>query len=283
MKIQVQIGPVSEKKTPCLLVGVCEEETDSVKKKNILCLTGRELDNIFEEKEFTGKHQETLLLHMGADSTCRRVLLVGLGKKDTLNAEQIRRAAGFATNLIKGIKIPSFAVDAVSFMSEEVSPADASRALSEGILLADYRFDRYQTENMCEKPPVIENVDFYSHDDLLGQELLNAARMAQDVCNAVFFSRDLVNEPGNVKSPEYLAHQARTMAAKAGLKCTVLDKDELEKEGMGALLGVSQGSAREPRLIILEYVGADPEEDPVVLVGKGVVFDSGGDIPQACR
>lgn len=276
MKIQVQIGPVSEKKTPCLVVGVYEEETGVARKESILRLTGRDLGNIFAEKEFTGKHQQTMLLHMGADRACRRVLLVGLGKAENIDAEKIRRAVGAATNLIKGIKAHSFAVDVASFMGEGSVPQAIGQVLSEGIFLADYRFDRYQTQNAEDKPPLIEKVDFCSNNSSLGQDLLVGIGQAQGICEAVFLSRDLVNEPGNVKSPEYLAQQARSMAAKAGLKCRVLEKAELEKEGMGALLGVAQGSSREPRLIVLEYVGADPDEDPVVLVGKGVVFDSGG-------
>ncbi len=276
MKIQVQIGPVIEKKTPCLLVGIFEEETDSTWTESIFWLTGRNLTHIFQDKEFTGKHQETLLLHMGSEKACLRILLVGLGKEKEITPEKIRRAVGSATGLIKGMKVSAFAVDVASFISEGASPTDISQVLGEGILLADYRFDRYQTENAEEKPPLIDYVDFCAQDEALEHDLLAGIGLAQSVCEAVFFSRDLVNEPGNVKSPDYLAQQARAMAEKAGLKCTILGKAELEKEGMGALLGVAQGSVREPRLIVLEYVGADPDEDPVVLVGKGVVFDSGG-------
>jgi leucyl aminopeptidase len=267
---------VTEKKTPCLVVGIFEEETDSSRTENIFWLTGRNLTHIFKDKEFTGKHQKTLLLHMGSEKPCLRVLLVGLGKENEITPEKIRRAVGSATNLIKEIKVSSFAVDVASFISEGASPTDLSQVLSEGILLANYRFERYQTEKPEEKLPVIETVDFCTNDASLEQDLVDGIGVAQSVCEAVYFSRDLVNEPGNVKSPEYLAQRARAMAEKAGLKCTVLEKAELEKEGMGALLGVAQGSAREPRLIILEYVGADPDQDPVVLVGKGVVFDSGG-------
>ncbi|MEZ4484379.1 MAG: leucyl aminopeptidase [Syntrophotaleaceae bacterium] len=88
-------------------------------------------------------------------------------------------------------------------------------------------------------------------------------------------ARDLVNEPGNVKSPAFLAEQAQVMAEELGLQCTVLDRPALEQEGLGALLGVAQGSIREPRLIVMHYRGAG-DERPIALVGKGVVFDSGG-------
>lgn len=89
-------------------------------------------------------------------------------------------------------------------------------------------------------------------------------------------ARDLVNQPGNIKSPEYMATQAAEMATAAGLKCMVLDRAQLKTEGCGALLAVGQGSVREPRLIVLEYLGGNPGEKPLALVGKAVVFDSGG-------
>jgi leucyl aminopeptidase len=92
----------------------------------------------------------------------------------------------------------------------------------------------------------------------------------------VAVARDLVNEPGNVKSPEFLAQHARSLAEEAGLDCTVLEKAELEREGLGALLGVAQGSVREPRLIILRYRGGNGDARPIALIGKGVVFDAGG-------
>jgi leucyl aminopeptidase len=92
----------------------------------------------------------------------------------------------------------------------------------------------------------------------------------------VNLARDLVNEPGNVKSPEWLAGQAAAAAAGGGFSCTVLERAELAREGCGALLGVAQGSVREPRLIVLEYRGGAEGAAPVALVGKGVVFDAGG-------
>jgi leucyl aminopeptidase len=99
---------------------------------------------------------------------------------------------------------------------------------------------------------------------------------ARCICRGVALARDLVNEPGNVKSPEFLAAKAKEMARETGLKCTVLGQKELEKEGCGALLGVAQGSIREPRLIVLEYHGGNHDAQPIALIGKGVVFDAGG-------
>ena len=87
-------------------------------------------------------------------------------------------------------------------------------------------------------------------------------------------ARDLVNQPGNVKSPAYLAEQAAAAASEGGFDCTVLDREALQCEGCGALLGVAQGSVREPCLIVMSYRGGGEGKAPVALVGKGVVFDA---------
>jgi len=106
-------------------------------------------------------------------------------------------------------------------------------------------------------------------------EAYAAAAAAGIVCDGVALARDLVNAPGNAKSPEVLAERCRSEALAAGVACTILDRAALEAEGMGGILGVAQGSAREPRLIVLEYRGAG-EEKPLALIGKGIVFDAGG-------
>ncbi|MGK2905005.1 MAG: leucyl aminopeptidase, partial [Desulfuromonadales bacterium] len=103
-----------------------------------------------------------------------------------------------------------------------------------------------------------------------------ALERAQIICRAVMLARDLVNAPGNVKSPVHLAEQARAAAEASTLQCIILGLKELTEEGFGALLGVAQGSKREPQLIILEHRGGNKNDAPVALIGKGVTFDAGG-------
>jgi leucyl aminopeptidase len=103
-----------------------------------------------------------------------------------------------------------------------------------------------------------------------------AIEKAGYIVEGVTLARNLVNEPGNIKSPAYLASQARELAEQVGIKCEILDQDQLAALGFGALLGVAQGSTRTPKLITLEYNGGNHDAQPIVLVGKGVVFDAGG-------
>jgi leucyl aminopeptidase len=146
--------------------------------------------------------------------------------------------------------------------------------LSEGALLGSYKFDRYQTEaDDVDKQPIrVVLLAAAAEQDAVQAGIA----VAEAVCAGVILARDLVNEPGNIKSPDYLARQAQQMCAEAGIECTVLGQKELEKEKMGALLGVAQGSVREPRLIVMQYRGGVNGQKPIALVGKGVVFDAGG-------
>jgi leucyl aminopeptidase len=104
----------------------------------------------------------------------------------------------------------------------------------------------------------------------------NVLADAQKVCEAVLFARDLVSQPGNVATPSYLAEKGVEMSAKFGITCRIMERCEMEQNGMEALLAVAKGSSQPPRLIILEYLAAGEKVKPTVLVGKGITFDSGG-------
>jgi len=141
--------------------------------------------------------------------------------------------------------------------------------------LAAYSFDQYLSDN-DKKPATMEEGLLLVEDKAALDEARVKVNAAITICAGACFARDLVNQPGNTKSPAYLAEQALAMSAEDGIECTVLEADQLRQEGFGALLGVAQGSCRDPRLIVLEYRGGDQAQQPIALVGKGVVFDAGG-------
>jgi leucyl aminopeptidase len=148
--------------------------------------------------------------------------------------------------------------------------------VAEGAILAAYRFDRYRTEEREKRGPGLREVTLLAATPAEARAAAQGVGLAEAVCSGVLLGRDLVNEPGNVKSPAFLADRARETAAAAGLHCTVLEQAQLQELGLGGMLGVAQGSVREPKLIVLEYRGAGGDARPVALVGKGVVFDAGG-------
>ncbi|MDT8422108.1 MAG: leucyl aminopeptidase, partial [Desulfuromonadales bacterium] len=141
---------------------------------------------------------------------------------------------------------------------------------------ASYRYDRFLGEEARESRKLPKSVSLLINSARGKQDCESALERAQKICRAVMLARDLVNTPGNIKSPVYLAEQAQAAADQSTLQCKILGQDELTEKGFGALLGVAQGSVREPLLIVLEHHGAQKSDAPIVLVGKGVVFDAGG-------
>lgn len=274
MKLLVKKTTPWKHKTPCLIYGVQEAKLSTPPLKELDKALDGSLQRAQHDGEFKGRKGETLLLHCGKRLTPTRVLLVGLGKTGKVNGENTRQAAGKALALLRERKIDRFSLHLPSFDPGRCRE-QIFQAAVEGLLLAAYSFDQYFS-NADKKPtPVVEGqllVDSLPQRESASQTLTNA----EAICSGTCLARTLVNEPGNTKSPEFLADQAQKMAKEAGIKCTIMKPSQLEKEGFGALLGVAQGSARGPRLILLEYQGGDPSQQPIVLVGKGVVFDAGG-------
>jgi len=273
--LKVKKGLPLSQKTPCLVVGIVEGRYKVPVVQELDQALEGAVSRAFREKEFSGVQRETLLLHPGKRLAAERVLLVGLGKERKVNAERVRQALGVAVGFIQNRKLTSAVLDVSSFLWRGADLAAVGQALAEGVLLSTYRFDRYRTENGKELPPLLTECALLVARGTEVKACEEGVATGQSICRGVTFARDLVNEPGNVKSPDFLASQARTMAEENGLKCTIMGQDELAAQGFGAMLGVAQGSVREPRLIVLEHNGGG-DAHPIALVGKGVVFDAGG-------
>jgi len=276
MEIKVKKGALSKQKTPCLVLGAFVGKLATPALTELDGALDGAITRAAREKEFTGKQGQSLLIHSARRLAAERVLLVGLGKEKGAGDERLRQGVANATTFLQGKQIGSFAIYLPSFSLRSSGLAAKAQATVEGVTLAAYRFDRYRTEKREELPPGIKEVSLLVDTQKDLREVEAGVETALGICRGVMLARDLVNEPGNVKAPEFLAAQARTVAAEAGFKCTVLDQKALEKEGCGALLGVAQGSIREPRLIVLEYEGGNHDARPIALIGKGVVFDAGG-------
>jgi leucyl aminopeptidase len=227
-------------------------------------------------EEFTGKKGEQVLFQPAGHLPAERVLLLGLGSKSDGSLETLRQTAGNAMQQIVKSKLDRAAFALPLCDVKKSTGAARVQATTEGLLLASYTYDRFLSEKARKArklPTSITLLIEHSHEI---QACETAMDKAQKLCRAVVVARDLVNTPGNIKSPAYLAEQAQEAADESTLKCKVLGQDELVKEGCCALLGVAQGSTREPKLIVLEHRGGNKKEAPIVLVGKGVTFDSGG-------
>ncbi|APG28009.1 leucyl aminopeptidase [Syntrophotalea acetylenivorans] len=274
MNINVIHGAALKQATPCLVLGVATDQLTAPLLQKIDKALDGALSRATSAQEFSGEAQQTLLLHGNRQLAAERILLIGLGKEKDITLETLRKAGATTINQLRQRRLTDFSWIPADSPLHGLEVEAMTSAWVEGLILADYRFEQYRSPDP-KRSPSLQQLTVLTERKKEQAATETAVRRAESLCRGVILSRDLVNEPGNVKSPIFLAEQAQAIAAEVGLECTVLDRQALEKEGCGALLGVAQGSVREPRLIVLHYRGAG-DERPVALVGKGVVFDSGG-------
>jgi len=229
------------------------------------------LGSLSGEGEFTGKLNKTALIHTLGRVAPDRLLLVGLGKKGELTRDRMRQAAGTAIKAMRGAGIKSFSsvLHLAAGGGKEWLQAEV-----EGHMLGGYAFDRYKTA--VDSPVEVADVTLLLTDDASRGATEGCVAETQIVCSAVLLARELVDQPGNVATPAFLAEKAVEVSGKYGIDCRVMERDEMERTGMEALLAVAKGSSQPPRFIILEYRGGGAKERPIVFVGKGITFDSGG-------
>ena len=196
----------------------------------------------------------------------------GLGKKEKFTLEKIRRAVSKIFSQAKILKIKKLALDLASF-EEKFSVEDVAAAVVEAARISSYRFDKYKSKA---SPPSLSELVLSVRNSESAAKVRSAVREAEVLSEGVYFTRNIANEPANVMTPRAVANAAKQMASKNNLICRVLGKNEIQKLKMGGILGVSQGSSFPPQLIILENKVRAKNKAPIVLIGKGITFDTGG-------
>lgn len=276
MPIAVEIVCSSSLHQPvaCLIVAVTEEQWQGLDDAFLPWPDRGLLATIRADGEFQGKAGQTLLLH-GDDAMAPRCLLVGLGATAKLEGKGYRAAAALAVQQLRERTLNRWAFDLSRFPAHDA--VELAEWLVDATLLELYRFSRYQKKSASDAElPQSWQCTLTGIAPAHCAQVEQRVAQRQSVCRQVWLARDLVNEPGNVKTPDYLAQTAWQLAAQPGLKCTLLGPAELQRQGFGALLAVARGSQCPPRLIVLDYQGAAADQPPIALVGKGVTFDSGG-------
>lgn len=229
---------------------------------------GVDLAGVAQLARFTGKTGAVAESHVAVDGVLRRVLLVGLGDGSAQDMERAG-AALVAKLLTSGAVLASVSFDA--------APGVDARGVARfalGARLRGWRMDRYHTRLPEKQKITLTGVELVTEWDAPAAHYWKED--LEPVADGVLFTRELVSEPANVVYPESFVERCRPLEA-LGVSLTVLDEVAMAKLGMGALLGVAQGSARKPRLLAMEWNGTgDPDARPLVFVGKGVCFDSGG-------
>lgn len=217
----------------------------------------------------TGKQLTTLDVLAPAGSPADRILAVGAGDANDRNEQFWIRLGGRICGAAKVSKKVTIWLDTAE---AKASPQEAAN-VALGIMLRAYSFDAYKTKKADDKDRP-KNVKF----TIVTSSATTAKRLlgeAEAISGGVALARDLVNEPANILGPVEFAAKAKELA-RLGVKVDVLTEREMKKLGMGALLGVAQGSVRPPRLAIMQWNGGKAKDKPIALIGKGVVFDTGG-------
>jgi leucyl aminopeptidase len=274
VKVEFRDDPIVQIPAAALVVVSFEDVPAASGTLDQLPAETRTLIAELETAEFSGKSYECVLLQKPPGLAARRLLVVGAGKHDKFDANQLRRVAGAAVRHLRarGIHDVTWVLHrgVVSGVTE-----GAVQAIVEGAILADYDADRYRSERTSEKR--VDRLDLATDGGGTSDALRAAAERGRIVAEATNFTRDLVNDPSNLLTPTQLAEQAETMARCFGLHCQVLGPEEIRALKMGALWAVAQGSDEPPRLIVVRYFPEGVSTEPVVgLVGKGITFDTGG-------
>lgn len=212
----------------------------------------------------------TTTLH-SLHARARAILLTGLGRRTSVTAEVLRRRAAAAVRFAQERKATSLAL----VLPASDDPQAAAAALVEGALLGSYRYDRWKSRT-ADFPPRIRSLRLLVPDARTRRAVAAAVRTAVIACEGTMLARDLANAPGNELYPASLARRAADEGRRRGFRVRVLAGPALRRERMGGLIGVGRGSARSPRFIIMEHGRRGRRTPTIVLVGKGVTFDSGG-------
>ena len=288
MELRVQQGNIAETDVDLIVINLFAGVTAPGGATGAIdrALNGA-ISRLIAQGDFSGEAETTALLYAranggaGADEaeeqgglTAPRVLIVGLGSSEQFGIGQIRRTAAVAAQAaakLKGVKTMATIVHGAGIAGHDADAAAQEVAL--GTILASYRQKRYRREDADAGLASCTVVEY------------NAAKLAdvergvsrgEAIGRAVCSARDLVNEPANILTPVEMAARARAMASEVGLRSTVLDEDAMQEEGMGILLAVSKGSVNPAQFVILEHAPAGDTEAPLIFVGKGITFDTGG-------
>jgi leucyl aminopeptidase len=232
---------------------------------------GNRVQRAIEVSEFKGKAMATLDIIAPADSPADRILLVGVGDPKAASEHDWARLGGqICSKFAKAAKVTVH----LSLPGAEIGGAEAAQ-VAMGILLRAYRFDRYKTKAEDEDKEAERGAAKVVIVTPAAAAAKKAFEDVEAVVGGVTLARDLINEPANILGPLEFAARAKELS-KLGVKVEILTEKEMKKLGMGALLGVAQGSARPPRLVVMHWSGGKAKDKPVAFIGKGVVFDTGG-------
>ncbi len=272
MEFSIKAGALSQVKTDCVLVGIWDS-------KKIAAAAAAELDKAAKGAisaaanagDISGKLGSTLLLHGVAGIAAKRVMLVGLGAEKSYDAHVFCKAINASFKALK-----STAVTDVTVTLSTKYAKDMAHKVEQTVIAAIDAAYRYTATKKSDSKTVGKAVIFHVDGKFDDKAVKAAIKTGEAIGEAMQLTKELGNLPPNIATPTYLAETAKKLAKDYKFKLTILEKKDMQKLGMNTLLAVSQGSAEPPKFIVLEHNGGKKGDKPVVLVGKGITFDTGG-------
>jgi len=272
MEFSIKSTAPEKLRTDCLLVGIYEGRKLTDLAKLLDTLSEKAISTVLKSGDMEGKAGSTLLLRQLAGVSASRILLVGLGKAEELTLKQLRSSVRAAVKALPA-GVESVAADFASLSIKKSSVQQIASALAEVVLDATYKVNAVKQKSV-EPHALKQAILLVDKADQAAAEL--GATQGRSVGQGVALAKDLGNLPPNICTPTYLGKQAEKLAKEYGFKVEVLDQAAIEKLNMGSFLGVTQGSDEPPRFIVMQHLHGKKTQKPVVLVGKGITFDTGG-------
>lgn len=261
---------IATDKWSLLCLGIFEDKELSDQQQQFDQVLSGRIAEVLAEDDFHGESGQTEFIHLGTSASVKRLLLVGLGKREKFTIDKARHAGGTAVREAQKRRLSEFAVELFGDTALNESSGEIGQAVAEGLVLGSYQFTEYKTQD---KDKIFTSRKAYV---LSGKNIEDNIELGVNLGSSGAFVRDLATHPSNIMTPTRLAEEAEQIAKVGGFKCRIYNRDEFEKMGMGAFSGVAKGTDEPPKFILLEYNGGKKGDAPVAFVGKGITFDTGG-------
>ena len=249
-------------------IGLFEGEDLSEKHQLVDAACNGQLSYALKEDSFKAKLNKKMLLYTSGSTVFKRLLVIGLGKRDEYTTDKCRQVAATAVKELISLKKENVASE---YLGGPALGKDFVNVLVEGFGMGAYTFNHYKSKDEENPEFVLEHIILSCKHDIQ-----SSIKKGLTTAKAVNTARDLGNHPGNVATPTYLANAASEIAKAPNFKLTIFNREDFEKMGFGGIKGVSDGSDEPPKFIIMHYTGDEKDGKTLGLVGKGLTFDSGG-------
>ena len=275
MDIKVVTGDIAQQEVGAVVVNLFEGVTTPGGATGAVDKAmGGAISALIADGEIKGKSGELTLIHTLGTIAPKRVLVAGLGKAESFTLDSVRGVAAETARRLKSVGVESAATIVHGAGIAGLDDRESAQALAEGLVMGMYSFDKYKSNASESSLAAMTIVEFSESKSAALQE---GVEVGCAIGEAVNFCRDMANEPANGMTPSEMAERALEVSQSHGMALEVLERAQMEELGMGAMLGVAQGSEEPPKFIIMRYSG-DPENESnnIGLLGKGITFDSGG-------